>query len=67
MGGGDHILRLVSVDGQLSQEFAKGTGSINSVSFSPSGKHLASGGDDGVVRVYCLSDSSVREYLGNTS
>lgn len=44
---------------KLARVFANPSGLVSALAFSPDGKHLASGGSDGAVRVWGISNSTV--------
>ncbi len=52
LGKREHLLRLWSIDGKLIRTFKGHTAWINSVSFSPDGQTILSGGGDKTIKIW---------------
>ncbi|MEO1217301.1 MAG: WD40 repeat domain-containing protein [Bacteroidota bacterium] len=67
-GSNDNILRLLSLDGKVTEKFEGHSGSIYSVAISPNGKYILSGSSDNTARLWSIDTrKELTRFVGHTA
>ncbi|MDJ0578811.1 AAA-like domain-containing protein [Crocosphaera sp.] len=64
-GGKDGIVRLWNLKSEKIREWSTNQSEVETVHFSPDGKHIATGGNDGKISFWKLSGEKIREWKGH--
>jgi WD40 repeat protein len=58
-GGADRAIRVFSPEGVETYSFVAHEGAVNALLFSPDGRRMISGGEDGTIKVWNVDDGSL--------